>query len=315
MTLAARCPACGTVFRVVQDQLRVSEGWVRCGRCTEVFNAIETLVEIEAEVPPRAASRGDGAPAAAKPERTRVLDELARVARAETPDDDGPGDGARGGAPAWPPPAPSEVAPEAAPRREPAAAAEAPSDAEPAPAAAPEGGPDFIVEPDFVRRAERAARWRRPGVRVTLALLALAGAALLAAQAVFEYRDLAAARWPALRPVLEAACARLGCRVEAPRAIDALAVESSGLLRIEGTSMYRLSVVLRNRAPIAIAAPAIDLTLTDTQGGVIARRVVRLSEFGSAQTSVPAQAELPLQVALSATERPVSGYTIEIFYP
>jgi ribosomal protein L11 methyltransferase len=31
--LATRCSACGTVFRVVQDQLRVSEGWVRCGRC------------------------------------------------------------------------------------------------------------------------------------------------------------------------------------------------------------------------------------------------------------------------------------------
>ena len=37
--LATRCSACGTVFRVVPDQLRVSEGWVRCGRCAEVFNA------------------------------------------------------------------------------------------------------------------------------------------------------------------------------------------------------------------------------------------------------------------------------------
>jgi len=33
------CPACGTMFRVVADQLRVSEGWVRCGHCTEVFDA------------------------------------------------------------------------------------------------------------------------------------------------------------------------------------------------------------------------------------------------------------------------------------
>ena len=47
MNLATRCPSCGTVFRVVRDQLKVSEGWVRCGRCAEVFNAAERLFELE----------------------------------------------------------------------------------------------------------------------------------------------------------------------------------------------------------------------------------------------------------------------------
>lgn len=46
MSLATRCPACHTVFRIVQDQLRVSEGWVRCGQCQEVFNALETLFDL-----------------------------------------------------------------------------------------------------------------------------------------------------------------------------------------------------------------------------------------------------------------------------
>ena len=45
MSLATRCTSCGTVFRVVQDQLKVSEGWVRCGRCNEVFNALEGLFD------------------------------------------------------------------------------------------------------------------------------------------------------------------------------------------------------------------------------------------------------------------------------
>ena len=44
MSLITRCPACGTAFRVVSDQLRVSDGWVRCGRCTEVFDASEHWV-------------------------------------------------------------------------------------------------------------------------------------------------------------------------------------------------------------------------------------------------------------------------------
>ncbi len=47
MTLAARCPSCDTVFRVVRDQLRVSEGWVRCGRCDGVFNAVDVLFDID----------------------------------------------------------------------------------------------------------------------------------------------------------------------------------------------------------------------------------------------------------------------------
>jgi predicted Zn finger-like uncharacterized protein len=39
MSLITRCPACGTMFKVVTDQLKVSRGWVRCGRCAQVFDA------------------------------------------------------------------------------------------------------------------------------------------------------------------------------------------------------------------------------------------------------------------------------------
>lgn len=53
MSLATRCPHCNTIFKVVQDQLKVSEGWVRCGRCTEVFNALEGLFDMEREAPPQ----------------------------------------------------------------------------------------------------------------------------------------------------------------------------------------------------------------------------------------------------------------------
>lgn len=40
MSLIAICPACNTHFSVVPDQLKISEGWVRCGKCGEVFDAI-----------------------------------------------------------------------------------------------------------------------------------------------------------------------------------------------------------------------------------------------------------------------------------
>lgn len=52
MSLATRCPACHTAFRVVQDQLKVSEGWVRCGRCNEVFNALDGLFDLDRDPAP-----------------------------------------------------------------------------------------------------------------------------------------------------------------------------------------------------------------------------------------------------------------------
>ncbi len=43
MMLATRCPYCRTTFRVVQDQLKICNGIVRCGSCRQVFNGIEQL--------------------------------------------------------------------------------------------------------------------------------------------------------------------------------------------------------------------------------------------------------------------------------
>jgi hypothetical protein len=169
-----------------------------------------------------------------------------------------------------------------------------------------------------VRRADRAERWRRPGVRAALAAAALAGVAGLAAQITWAYRDLAAARYPGLRPVLEQGCAWLGCRIEAARAIDALAVESSGLLRVERSSLYRLSVALRNNAGIDVMLPALDLALTDTRGRLVARKVLHAAELGAPVSTLGAGRDITLQATLQATlpdAEPVAGYTVELFYP
>ena len=49
MTLTTRCPSCNTVFKVAQDQLQLAEGWVRCGRCDETFEAQDALAQRQAE--------------------------------------------------------------------------------------------------------------------------------------------------------------------------------------------------------------------------------------------------------------------------
>ncbi len=47
MSLATSCVHCGTVFRVAEEQLKASEGWVRCGHCQQVFNALESLFDLK----------------------------------------------------------------------------------------------------------------------------------------------------------------------------------------------------------------------------------------------------------------------------
>jgi predicted Zn finger-like uncharacterized protein len=64
MSQVTRCPACGTRFKVVADQLRISQGWVRCGVCHEVFDASEDLQ-------PLPAAPVDGAGSAAADEAAR----------------------------------------------------------------------------------------------------------------------------------------------------------------------------------------------------------------------------------------------------
>lgn len=86
MSLVTRCPACDTTFKVVRDQLRISDGWVRCGRCSQVFDATVDLQEApdarpSASVPvptpepePAPASEAHSLLAEPEPEPTAPLD-------------------------------------------------------------------------------------------------------------------------------------------------------------------------------------------------------------------------------------------------
>jgi predicted Zn finger-like uncharacterized protein len=45
MSRITDCPKCQTRFRVSETQLQMRHGKVRCGRCSHIFNALESLVE------------------------------------------------------------------------------------------------------------------------------------------------------------------------------------------------------------------------------------------------------------------------------
>lgn len=75
MSLITRCPACGTMFKVVTDQLKVSQGWVRCGQCAEVFDASMNLLPGEAASLPPSAFVPDEVPAVQEPPRSQNVQE------------------------------------------------------------------------------------------------------------------------------------------------------------------------------------------------------------------------------------------------
>jgi len=392
MSLATRCTSCGTVFRVVQDQLKVSEGWVRCGRCDEVFNALEGLFDLGRDTPPewsggeRATTPADASDAdvdidADADERGDVdIDvEVHQDSAAPTV----PPRKVTAGPPAassTPSSSPSWSSPSAATLPAPVAAGDERGHSSSFPSTAPAAFEDLLAadpidahlfrnrghvadpkvdrrdqlefsdarfdsdlfaessanddsetgettttdtvalpleahqQPDFLRRAERKARWQRAPVRLALGAGCAVGVVLLLVQGAIHYRDVVAARWPATRAPLTAWCKLSDCSLEAPRRIDDVAVDSTALTRAIGLDAFVLSVTLKSRSTLPLAMPSIDLSLTDGNGRLVARRALAPRDLGAAKVLAPG-AEAPLQVMLNAGSARVSGYTVEIFYP
>jgi hypothetical protein len=291
-----------------------------------VFNAIESLVDLDVERPE--------SPPPASVHGSRIMENLSQVSGLGglAAGDDSPA-GVVADAAEPQPIAASVAVAEAAAADTPAPAAHDPAersggtDAVPAPwsppadqaRAEPEEAADHSLAalraPGFVRQADRAARWRRPWVRAAMAGLVLAATGLLAWQVHWTHHDWLAARWPMLKPWVAQLCGWSGCRIQSPRFIDALVVESSGLVREPGSDSYRLAVSLRNRAAWPVRLPALDLVVTDAAGQVVSRRVLRAEDLGELATSVGPGAELPLAAVLRLRGAQVTGYTIELFYP
>jgi hypothetical protein len=173
---------------------------------------------------------------------------------------------------------------------------------------------ESTLTPEFVRRAEREERWRRPVVRAALGGVTFVLAGLLALQAGHHFRDDAAVQWPALKPVLAGWCELAGCTLEAPRHIDDISVESTALTRAPGDA-FRLAVTLRSHGSVPVALPSIDLTLTDAGGRLIARRALAARDLRPSAPLLQPGQDVGLQALVTARNARIAGYTVEIFYP
>ena len=343
MSLATRCTSCGTVFRVVQDQLKVSEGWVRCGRCEQVFNALEGLFDLERETPPGgAAAHFEEVSAARRDDPGSHLDvrqvEGDRDNDNDNDDDDEPDDphlveridahlfGTRRAESAAPPSAnvskqdrhefsdarfdTNLFVDEEEEALEPGIGGPEPLPLEGATPAKTDHG-----ALDFLRQAQHRARWQQPRIRFALAAAFALLALLLTLQTAHHFRDTVAARWPSTRSLLLSWCDLAGCSIGTPKRIDDIVVDSTALGRLGSDDAFRLSVTLRNRGQIAVALPSIELSLTDTSGQLLARRVLAPRDFRASVATLAPGADIALQAPLSAGSSRVSGFTVEVFYP
>lgn len=327
MSFVTRCPACATHFRVVSDQLKISDGWVRCGQCGEVFDASAQLAplpstepdppvaafpvpgdpdEVRADPPVAEQIEPEPEPALAlapetEPETTIILQPVAAQ---------------------WPEPQERAVPQDAAPD----SMYDLPPAAELVPAA-PQAADELLAGEEaltafpeqvgFVREAQRRGWWQRPAVRWGLSLLSLLLCLGLLLQWVMFERDRIAALRPDLRPALSMLCQPLGCQVEPPRWVQALSIDSTTLAR-RGNGRYALEVVLRNASLFELAMPALELSLTDVRDQLLLRRVILPADLPAAPATVPANNTLTLRVDVlidGPASEALAGYRTLVFYP
>ncbi|MDR7305922.1 zinc-ribbon and DUF3426 domain-containing protein [Rhodoferax saidenbachensis] len=336
MSLITQCPACATMFKVVPDQLRISDGWVRCGQCDEVFDANANMVKdpelaVESPVPaepaasPAMAEADDDAVeadqdwasslrfAAQEPSPqpidspttvesfdsvVREMSEVMRDGEVESIDFD-----------AVSPTVdslldhrPGEFAYDKASAQtvEVKPASKNADASEPRYVQAGVKTVDVTDAPklSFMRHAGRTNVWQRTSVRVGLSLLSLLLLGALVLQVVVHERDRIVATEPASRDALVALCEWMACQVMPLRQIDAVVIDSSAFTKVR-SDVYRLNFALKSTAATSLAMPSLELTLTDMQDQAVIRRVLQPSELGFKKDTLEAGAEVSASLPIS----------------
>ena len=332
------------MFKVVPDQLRISDGWVRCGQCDEVFDANAHLqpafdvppasvpsespdvvdwggiLEADTSVPELSiplefpSSEPPGAPASAK---TTEPDPIPSAFALDDPqanaDELAPVDpGVVGDAD------PFEVNP-----REDAAepaTLELPNTSDKplvqefasAPTAKEPEVPQFLKQqPTIPAKGVRLGRFSAITLGVLLAVT-------LVAQAVVQQRDRIVATAPSVIVWLEPVCHLLECHISPLQQIESIVIDHSSFSKGQSEG-YVLAFAVKSTAVTDVAIPSLELTLTDMQDRALVRRVFSPRELGYQHPVLGPGGEwsttVPIEVKLSEGGERITGYRLLAFYP
>jgi predicted Zn finger-like uncharacterized protein len=330
MSLITQCPACNTLFKVVADQLKISQGWVRCGQCKEVFDAQAhlNLLPVLAETEPMPQPSSESEVSIAPSESQWAVSAPPPDMLGATPSSYGPVNLPFGSRPEFAasdwansvnPPKPSQPAD----RTEELDNQELQAD--PAEALLPQASlaAQPAVTPGFVRQAQQAQRWRSPWMRFALGFFAFLLIALGTIQVAIHERDRIVATYPRTQGVMVQLCQRAGCSVGPLKQIEAIVVDASSFNKMRSDSkndLYKVTLNLKNNGPMTVALPHIELSLNDSQDQTIVRRVLNPADIGALQLVLQARGEfngsavVQIDTAQLSGAR-VAGYRIWAFYP
>ncbi|HZZ13169.1 MAG TPA: DUF3426 domain-containing protein [Paraburkholderia sp.] len=196
----------------------------------------------------------------------------------------------------------------------------------PAPPPSASSGEPFAVKPVHdgadpfpVTRETRPAEPRRLGWLIVGSVIAVLLVIALLVQLAWWQRETVMVYFPGSQTLYVKACAQLGCQITPPHDIDGLQVEPSDLRQIDGPHKLELKMPLRNRFNIALAYPAIELTLLDDQNNVAVRRVLWPQDYVAPGTPIasglPGHTTQTMIVHLDTGNAVASNFRVQIFYP
>lgn len=140
------------------------------------------------------------------------------------------------------------------------------------------------------------------------------------AQSAYFFRIDLAAQLPGLKPALISYCDLLKCTIPLPSKVDLMSIESSDLEAdpVQPT-VVSLSAQLHNRAEYAQAYPSLELSLTDFQDKILARRVFTPSEYlktgEDEKHGLAPNRELSIKLHIDTADLRPAGYKLLLYYP
>ncbi|WP_308431491.1 DUF3426 domain-containing protein [Chitinilyticum piscinae] len=164
----------------------------------------------------------------------------------------------------------------------------------------------------FAPAADRRGEWK-------WSLLSGLMLAVLLAQGAFLFRQSLSMRYPVLRPYFVELCRQFECIMPLPREAEQLKLEFSELNFVPGHSnLIQMTATLRNLAQYEQDLPLLELTLTDDNKRVIAKRVFKPAEYlapGEKQrTSLLPADELHAFLQLDQGEAQATDFSLFWFY-
>lgn len=324
MSLITQCPECATMFKVVPDQLRISGGWVRCGQCDKVFDANAHLhtepgsdsKEIRSDKPSGTLQNGQTRPAATNQVRNvkATADPMGTDADRNLVERPAAGQSSLTIAVETLESSTQEEHVHGTPLDQGDVVDELVR-AVAASSASPSGEsetPQFLNSNHTGKvRGGKLAQF----FWATVCFLMLT---VLAVQVLVQERDRIVATVPITASVLQPLCDFVGCKITPLRQIESIVIDHSSFTVGPG-GVYVLSFAIKSAALTEVAIPSLELTLTDFQDRVVARRVFSAKELGYPGQMLAPGGEwtglAPVEVKLPEAGARISGYRLLAFYP